>query len=107
MDIKQLQSLYNASGSNIKWAKHCLERMQERDISINDVESCLHTGEIIEDYPNDHPFPSYLIMGYRASNDIIHVVCAPNDIGTELWLITAYIPTQKKWMDDFKTRKVE
>ena len=49
MDIKQLQSLYNASGSNIKWAKHCLERMQERDISINDVESCLHTGEIIED----------------------------------------------------------
>lgn len=32
MDIKQLQSLYDASDSNIKWAKHCLERMQERDI---------------------------------------------------------------------------
>ena len=30
MDITQLQRLYNASDSNIKWAKHCLERMQER-----------------------------------------------------------------------------
>ncbi len=27
MDIKQLQRLYNAPGSNIKWAKHCLERI--------------------------------------------------------------------------------
>ena len=25
MDIRQLQTLYNASDSNIKWAKHCLE----------------------------------------------------------------------------------
>ena len=48
MDIEQLQKLLNVS-SNIKWSKHCLERMQERDISIADVKSCLQTGEIIED----------------------------------------------------------
>jgi len=64
MDIKQLQALYNASDSNIRWSKHCLERMQERDISINDVESCLQTGEIIEYYPDDFPHPSCLIFGY-------------------------------------------
>lgn len=40
MDIEQLQKLLNVS-SNIKWSKHCLERMQERDISIADVKSCL------------------------------------------------------------------
>ena len=62
MEIKQLQELYNTSDSNIKWAKHCLERMQERDISIMDVESCLQTGEIIEDYPDDFPHPSCLIL---------------------------------------------
>jgi len=27
--------------------------------------------------------------------------------GTELWLITAYVPSRDKWLDDFKTRKVE
>ena len=48
MDIEQLQKLLNNS-SNIKWSKHCLERMQERDISIADVKSCLQTGEVIED----------------------------------------------------------
>lgn len=32
MDIKQFQSLHHISDSNIKWAKHCLERVQERDI---------------------------------------------------------------------------
>ena len=58
MEIKQLQELYNTSDSNIKWAKHCFERMQGRDISIMDVESCLQTGEIIEDYPDDFPHPS-------------------------------------------------
>ena len=62
MDIKQLQRLYNASDSNIKWAKHCLERMQERDIGINDVESCLQTGEIIENYPDDFPHPPVVLF---------------------------------------------
>lgn len=59
MDIEQLRKLLSIS-SNIKWAKHCLERMQERDISIADVKSCLQTGEVIEDYPDDYPHPSVL-----------------------------------------------
>ena len=54
MDIEQLQRLLNVS-FNIKWSKHCLERMQERDISIADAKSCLQTGEIIEEYPDDFP----------------------------------------------------
>jgi hypothetical protein len=64
MDIEQLQKLYNASDSNIKWAKHCLERMQERGINIKEVESCLQTGEIIENCPDDFPYPSCPIFRY-------------------------------------------
>jgi len=100
--IKQL-----CSSNKLRWTNHIFIRLAQIEISMEDLQTAILNGEIIEDYPNDHPYPSYLIMGYRASNDIIHVVCAPNDIGTELWLITAYIPTPKKWMDDFKTRKVE
>ncbi len=103
MDIKQLQSLYNASGSNIKWAKHCLERMQERDISINDVESCLHTGEIIEDYPDDFPHPSCLIFGYTKENKVLHLVVGSN-VDT-IFFITAYYPDTNKFETDLKTRK--
>ena len=103
MNLKQLQGLYNASDSNIKWAKHCLERMQERDISINDVESCLQTGEIIEDYPDDFPHPSCLIFGYTKDNKILHIVVGSNS--DVIFFITAYYPSTDKFEKDLKTRK--
>lgn len=103
MDIKQLQRLYNASDSNIKWAKHCLERMLERDISINDVESCLQTGEIIEDYPNDFAHPSCLIWGYTKESKILHIVIGSNN--DTIFFITAYYPSTDKFETDLKTRK--
>ena len=103
MDIKLLQSLYNASDSNIKWAKHCLERMQERDISIDDVESCLQTGKIIEDYPDDFPHPSCLIFGYTKENKVLHLVVGSN--GDTIFFITAYYPDTNKFETDLKTRK--
>ena len=103
MDIKQLQGLYNTSNSNIKWAKHCLERMQERGISIDDVESCLLTGEIIENYPDDFPHPSCLIFGYTNGNKILHIVVGADN--STLFFITAYFPDIDKFEKDLKTRK--
>ena len=62
MDIQKIQSLFQER--SVKWSTHCLERMQERDILRADVLSCVFQGEIIEDYPNDYPFPSCLIFGH-------------------------------------------
>ena len=84
MDIKQLQSLYDASDSNIKWAKHCLERMQERDISIDDVEFCL-------------------IFGRTKGNKVLHIVVGANS--DTIFFITAYYPNTDKFEADLKTRK--
>ena len=57
-----------------KIGKALLERMQERDISIADVKSCLQTGEVIEDYPDDYPHPSCLIFGRTEDDKILHIV---------------------------------
>lgn len=103
MDIKHIRALYDASESNIKWAKHGLERMQERGISISDVESCLKTGEIIEDYPDDFPHPSCLIFGYTKENKILHIVIGSD--GDTIFFITAYYPNTDKFEADLKTRK--
>ena len=87
----------------IKWSTHCVARMQERDISIADVKNCIRSGEIIEEYPDDYPFPSCLIFGYAVNEKIIHVV-----IGTDnsvLYVITAYIPNLTKFEADLKTRR--
>lgn len=105
MDIKQLQDLFHASEHNIKWAKHCLERMQERDISMNDAISCLLTGEIIEDYPDDFPYPSCLIFGYTKTNKIMHIVAGSD--GNSIFFITAYFPNSVKFEQDLKTRRKE
>lgn len=101
MDLQIIQNLYHTG--KIRWSTHCLERMQERDISINDVGKCIVSGEIIEDYPNDFPYPSCLIFGYSINYKVLHTV-----VGTDervLYIITAYYPNTGKFMEDLKTRR--
>lgn len=45
MKIEDIQ--YFCKQAKIKWYKHALERMQERDISRIDVKNCIMCGEII------------------------------------------------------------
>ena len=91
------------SDGKILWTTHALERLQERDISVDDVKNCIMNGEIIEEYPDDFPHPSALIFGCDLNGKIIHVVCGIDE--NFLYLITAYVPTLKKFMNDLKTRR--
>ena len=71
--------------------------------NIADVENCIILGEIIEDYPDDLPQPSCLIFGYTLNARALHKV-----VGTDknmLYIITAYYPNTKIFMDNLKTRK--
>ena len=61
------------------------------------------TGEIIEQYPGDFPFPSCLVFGYSVENKIIHVVISEE--GESGRIITAYTPSTEKFECDLKTRK--
>lgn len=101
MDIQKIQSLFQKR--SVKWSTHCLERMQERDISRSDVLSCVLQGEIIEDYPNDYPFPSCLIFGHTIQGRVLHTVIGVD--GAAAYVITAYYPSTDKFEADLKTRK--
>lgn len=101
LEILDLQKL--CTPENIEITLHAAKRLEQRGISINDVISCILTGEIIEQYPTDYPYPSCLIMGYALRNIILHVVVG-SDLHT-LWIITAYYPDKNKWESDSKTRK--
>ena len=101
MEINNIRNLYRAS--KIKWSSHCLKRMQERDISIDDVGSCIMSGEIIEDYPNDYPYPSCLIFGYSINEKILHVVVA--SYMEMLYIVTFCYPDTNKFMEDLRTRR--
>ncbi len=77
--------------------------MQERDISIADAKSSLQTGEIIEEYPDDFPYPSCLVFGHTKENKILHIVVGSDS--NSLFFITAYFPSTDKFEKDLKTRK--
>jgi len=93
----------HVENSALRWTSHILERLFQRNIRIKDVKVALTNGEIIEQYPNDYPFPSCLVLGHTSAGQPLHVVCGSN--GTELWLVTAYFPNPVEWSDDFRQRR--
>ena len=55
MDIIGLQATIQEQ--RIEWRKHVLQRLAERNILQSEVLKVLLAGELIEDYPDDKPFP--------------------------------------------------
>lgn len=102
LTIDELKSLC-ANEDDIFMTFHVAERCRERNISADDILSTILNGEIIENYPNDYPFPSALVFGYNVNNQILHVVAGVGN--NKLWIITAYYPDTVKWENDLKTRK--
>ncbi|MCD8053779.1 MAG: DUF4258 domain-containing protein [Lachnospiraceae bacterium] len=101
MDILELRAL--CSPKHIKITVHAAKRLEQRGILLKDIISSIQTGEIIEQYPDDYPYPSCLILGQNTGRSLIHTVIGMNE--TDLFLITAYFPDINKWEEDFKTRK--
>lgn len=83
---------------------HAVQRMLERGISDVDVRQALHEGEVIEDYPDDTPYPSRLVLGFRGDRPI-HVVAADDSEGRQTVIITVYEPEPARWDPTFRRRK--
>ena len=83
---------------------HAVQRMFERGVTGAAVREVLEHGEVIEDYPQDQPFPSCLMLG-RVGNRPLHVVTADNVPDDETIVITVYEPDLLRWEADFKQRR--
>ncbi len=100
MNIEKLRKL--CFDDKIQITDHAFKRCRKRSISYNDIISCIMNGIIIEEYPDDYPFPSALILEIKDNNPL-HVVAGMSD--EYLWVITAYRPDKEKWENDYKKRK--
>lgn len=99
--LEEIKAL--CAAGKIAWTNHALIRMIQRGINREDVKAGILAGEIIENYPDDYPYPSCLILSANIGGLPLHIVCGVTD--TELWIITAYRPNLTEWEPDFKTRK--
>lgn len=83
---------------------HAIQRMFERRISGENVRQVLQAGEVIEDYSDEMPFPSSLMLGRRGTRPL-HVVMAENTEEGESVVITVYEPDPAQWKSGSRNRK--
>jgi len=83
-------------------SRHARIRMFERNISTDDMVVLLKNGEIIEEYPDDEPCPSVLILGYKYDQPYHLVLGICED---HLRIITAYVPDEYHWVEYRRRRK--
>lgn len=101
VDINQLRIL--CKQGKIRWTNHILVRLLERSIKQSDVENAINTGTVIEQYPDDYPHPSCLVLGFTIQRQLLHVVCG---IAQEhIYMITAYYPSPEKWAENATQRR--
>ena len=89
---------------NVIYRVHAVRRMFERGISEADVDKVLSEGEEIAAYPEDTPYPSRLLLGWRNDRPL-HVLVAYNARDDGQIIITVYEPDPALWDDGFKRRR--
>ena len=101
LEIQRFREFYLQG--EVYMSQHAENRSRLRGISQDDIENCIETGQIIEQYPDDYPFPSCLVFGYALDRRIIHVVIC--DSGDSAKIVTAYEPDTVTFKEDLKTRR--
>lgn len=101
MDILKIQKLCRAEW--IEFSKHVSDRMFQRNITADEIIEAILNGKIIEEYPDDYPHPSCLILGITLRKRVLHIVVGITD--TRIWIITVYEPTTDRWNKDFTERR--
>ena len=86
------------------YQRHAVERMAKRGVSEEDVMHVLLAGETIQVYPDDNPFPSELLLGWRDRRPL-HIVVATDKTRRRKIVITVYEPNPDQWESDFKRKK--
>jgi hypothetical protein len=94
--------------ANCRFTDHARREMEAEPfglIWVDEVLRVLDTGDIIEEYPDDVPYPSCLILGRTATGRPIHVVCAPVPAEGRLIVITTYQPDPARWDQELRHRR--
>ena len=88
----------------IVFSGHPARRLFERAIGANEVAKILRHGEVIDDYPDDIPYPSCLVLGYVEDRPI-HIVVAIDAETRICHVVTVYSPDPKLWENGFRRRR--
>ena len=96
MDIEEIKR--NIKHDKYEVSLHAEKERYAEDVTINDLETAIFNGQILEDYPDDPRGPTCLMLGHSQHRSI-HIVCGYT---STKWIriVTVYIPKLPKWIDE-------
>jgi hypothetical protein len=91
------------SRDDYEFSIHAEREREDEHILVAELEQCIASGELLEDYPDDPRGHSCLVVGFTQAGRAIHSVWGllPDD---RVRIITVYIPLPPKWIDP-RTRR--
>ena len=90
--------------SRILLSRHALQRMFQRSIAPREVHEAIVNGEAIEQYPDDQPFPSTLLLAVVDGRPL-HVLVSRDPLTATCHVVTVYVPDAAQWSEDFRVRR--
>jgi hypothetical protein len=91
-------------GGRILWTYHVNMRLGQRFIARETIIAAAESYEIVEAYPEDKYFPSYLLLG-RQGEETFHALFGTDVDGQNVRVVTTYYPSLEVWEEDLKTRR--
>jgi hypothetical protein len=89
----------------VRITDHADEEAQNDRLSYEEIFFSVFKGEIIENYPDDKPYPSCLVYGHTSTDRPVHSVWAYNEETRWAVLITVYRPDPVRWINWRERRK--
>ena len=86
-------------------SEHADEEAYNDGLTFGEIYAAVREGEIIEQYPEDRPYPSCLVYGRNKNDEPIHSVWAYNAETKAAVLITVYRPDPDRWIEWKQRRK--
>jgi len=103
--LKLIDIIDSINHGRTRITNHADEEANSDNLTLNQIFMSVFKGEIIEEYPNDKPFPSCLIYGVCETGEPVHTVWAYNSQNKWAVLITVYRPDPKRWINWKERRK--
>jgi hypothetical protein len=97
--LKKIRKSFESE--SVLYTRHAKEEMDLEEFGeIKEHEVCeaVMNGKVIEDYPDDEPYPSCLIYGITQTGRPLHVVSAYAEDEQRSIIITVYHPDPDRWI---------
>jgi hypothetical protein len=90
--------------AEITFTRHAFEQMFARGVAPAEVQVVIKTGDLVQEYPEDKPYPSSLLLAFSEGQPV-HVLVARDPLTRRCYIVTVYVPDPTRWESDFRRRR--